>query len=201
MAYSLYYPVMSETPPGLPLSETERAELERLRAEAAARSHRGARAGRWTGAIVLMVLASLIGLTSLTAVWLRSQVLNTERYVETVAPLASDPVIQAAVAARLSAEIVAKLDIQGLAMQAVEALEDRGAPRRLGELVPPLVSGLQSFLNDKIREVVASQRFAEFWANANRMAHEQVEAVLTGKGSKLVSTDNTAIVIDLGQVL
>jgi uncharacterized membrane protein len=96
---------------------------------------------------------------------------------------------------------VTRLDIQGLATQAVQALERQGGPQRLGELVPPLVSGLQSFLNDKIHDVVAGPRFAQFWANANRMAHEQLVAVLTGKGSNLVSTKDTAIVIDLGQVL
>ena len=192
---------MSDISPDRPLSETERAELVRLRAEAAARSHRGARAGRWVGACVLMVLASLVGLTSVAAVWLRSQVLDTGRYVETVAPLASDPAVQDAVAARLSDEIVTKLDIQALATQLVQSLEQRGAPQRVSELVPPLVSGIESFLNDKIHQVVTSARFAQFWENANRTAHEQLDAILTGQGSDLVSTDNTAIVIDLGQVL
>lgn len=193
------------SPPDGPLSESERAELKRLRAEAAARSHRGAHAGRWIGSIVLMVLASLIGLAGVTAIWLRAEVLNTERYVETVAPLASDPAVQQAVSARISDEIVTQLDVQGLATQLVQALQQRGVPPRLGDrlndLVPPLVSGIESFLNDKINEVVASPRFAEFWANANRTAHQQVDAILTGKDSNLISTHNTSIVIDLGQVL
>lgn len=199
--HSPYDPDMSDVAPEQPLSGSERAELERLRAREAARSHRASRAGRWVGSIVLMVLASLLGLASVTAVWLRSQVLDTGQYVETVAPLASDPSIQAAVSARLSNEIVTRLDIQGLATQLVQALEERGAPQRLGDLVPPIVSGIQAFLNDKIREVVASPRFAQFWANANRTAHQQVDAILTGQDSDLVSTDDTSIVVDLGQVL
>ncbi|HZM75709.1 MAG TPA: hypothetical protein VFC19_08270 [Candidatus Limnocylindrales bacterium] len=193
------------SPPDQPLSGAERAELERLRAQASARSHRGAHAWRWVGSLVLMVLAALIGLAAVTAVWLRAEILNTGRYVETVAPLASDPAIQQAVSARLSDEIVTRLDVQGLAVQLVQALEQRGVPPRLGErlndLVPTIVSGIESFLNDKIDEVVASPQFAQFWANANRTAHEQVDAILTGKDSNLVSTNNTSIVIDLGQVL
>jgi len=199
---------MSDSPQSdRPLSETERAELERLRAELAARGQsgarpgRGGRAGRWVGACVLMVLASLVGLASVAAVWLRAEVADTGRYVETVAPLASDPVIQDAVSARLSDVIVTQLDVQGLATSLVDELEDRGAPRRLSELVPPIVSGIKSFLDDRIKEVVASERFAQFWANANRTAHEQVNAILTGKDSNLISTDNTSIVVDLGQVL
>src|SRR5436190_1547876 len=85
------------------------------------------------------VSAALIGLASLTAIWVRSEVLDTSRYVETVAPLASDPAIQAAVSARLSQEIVTRLDIQGYANDLVKALEQRGAPQRLGDLVPPIV--------------------------------------------------------------
>jgi len=48
---------------------------------------------------------------------------------------------------------------------------------------------------------VTSPQFEEFWVNANRTAHTAVQALLTGKESDLVSTNNGAIIIDLGQVL
>jgi hypothetical protein len=190
-----------DTVPGEELNDSEREELMRLRAEADRRSRRGARAGRWVGACALMVVAALLGTAAVTAAWLRSEVLDTGRYVETVAPLASDPAVQEAVAARLSDEVATRLDLQGLATSLVQALEDRGAPQQLSELVPPIVSGIRSFLNDKIHGVVTSEQFAEFWTNANRTAHQEVQALLTGQNGKLVSADNTAIVIDLGQVL
>ena len=47
--------------------------------------------------VVGCVLAPLAGV----AVWARNQVTNTDRYVTTVAPLARDPAIQAAIAERM----------------------------------------------------------------------------------------------------
>lgn len=191
---------MSDVPSAERLTDQERAELDRLRAQTA-RGSGWARAGRWIGSAVLMVLAAVVGLAGITAIWLRSEVLDTGRYVETVAPLASDPVVQDAVSARLSDELVTQLDLQGLATQLAESLEERGAPQRLSDLVPPLVAGVQSFLNDKIRQVVASDQFAQFWASANRTAHENLDRMLTGQDGTVVSTNDTAIVVDLGQVL
>ena len=60
------------------------------------------------------------------AVWARNQVTNTDRYVRTVAPLASDPAIQQAVADQITAQIFTYLDVQGLTNQAVDALAAQG---------------------------------------------------------------------------
>lgn len=82
-------------PPADGLSTSERAELERLQVEVGqlqARTHgRAARAGRWSGATVMVVVAALLFGLSVVAVYVRTQLLDTDRYVATVAPLARDP--------------------------------------------------------------------------------------------------------------
>ena len=80
------------------LDAQERAELERLRAEAAGSGPTGpasrAGRGRWTGAIVLMLLAALLAPLSALATWTRTAILDSDRYVAMVAPLAEDPAVQ-----------------------------------------------------------------------------------------------------------
>jgi hypothetical protein len=54
-------------------------------------------------------------------------------YVRTVAPLASDPAIQQAVADQITAQVLAYLDVQGLTNQAVEALAEQGVRPQLAD--------------------------------------------------------------------
>src|SRR4051794_24083391 len=58
--------------------------------------------GRWRAptAAVLIVIGCILAPLAVTAVWANRQVSDTDRYVETVAPLAKDPAVQAAVATK-----------------------------------------------------------------------------------------------------
>jgi hypothetical protein len=77
-------------------------------------------------AVLLIVVGCVLAPLAGVAVWARNQVTNTDRYVRTVAPLASDPAIQAAVADQITAQVFAYLDVQSLTNQAVDALAARG---------------------------------------------------------------------------
>src|SRR5512133_835915 len=124
----------------LSLSAEERAELERLRAENATLRAQvppggpitsgrpaGARSGgrqRWRAVVatLLIVVACVLAPLSVVAVWTRNQVTNTDRYIATVSPLASDPAIQNAIADQITAKVFTYIDVQGLTTQAVQAL-------------------------------------------------------------------------------
>lgn len=56
------------------------------------------------------MLAPLAGV----AVWARNQVTDTERYLATVSPLASDPAIQNAIADQITAQVFTYVDVRGL---------------------------------------------------------------------------------------
>jgi len=58
--------------------------------------------GRGITAMVCIVVASLLLPLAGITVWVRNLVLNTDRYVSTVKPLATDPAVQQAVAVRIS---------------------------------------------------------------------------------------------------
>lgn len=106
------------------LSTDDRAELERLRAYVAAHpprpSHR--HAWRWTGVVLLLVLTALLIIGSVTTRFVRSQIFDTDRYVTTVAPLATDPAIQKELADKITDAIVGRVDIKAYTADAVNAL-------------------------------------------------------------------------------
>src|SRR5687767_5936048 len=76
---------------------------------------------RWTGAVVLLLIAALLTTLSVVARYARGEIINTEKYVATVAPLASDPAVQSAVANRVSNEVIQKLDVPKLIHDLAEA--------------------------------------------------------------------------------
>ena len=163
------------------LGADERAELERLRAEVAdLRSQVAAAPGvaetppvvpptrprrqRWRSVVatLLIVIGCILAPLSVAAVWAKNQVTNTDRYVETITPLASDPAIQNAVANKITTEIFARLDVQGITNEAVDALAERGLPPRvatsLHALSEPLASGSSELCSRRGREI-RRQRF------------------------------------------
>jgi hypothetical protein len=206
------------------LSPDERAELERLRAEVAdLRTQVSAaptvvepavvaptpspRRQRWRSVVatLLIVVGCILAPISVVAVWTKNLVTDTEQYVATVAPLASDPAIQSAIADKITAEVFTHLDVAGITNQAVDALAERGLPpliaTQLHALSQPLSSGVQSFVRDQVGEVVASDTFANAWSSANRAAHEALVAALTGETREGVTIENDTVSINLGPII
>jgi hypothetical protein len=199
------------------LTEDERAELERLRAEVAtlrdqarqsevaARATVGGRAARqrWRAVIatMLIVLGCVLAPLAGVAVWARNQVTNTERYLATVSPLASDPAIQNAIADQITTQVFTYIDVQGLTVQALDALADRGlSPQLAGQLQAlstPIANGVQSFTRSQVGRIVQSPAFADAWVQANRLAHEELVAALTGEGGGAITVENDTVSINL----
>jgi hypothetical protein len=200
------------------LTESERAELSRLRAENAALRAQGQAAGprpprpggrqRWRSivAVLLIVLGCVLAPLAGVAVWARNQVTNTDRYVATVTPLASDPAIQQAVTDQITAQVFTYIDIQALTTQVVDALaarvEGRGLPPQaavaLQGLAGPVANGVQGFVRTQVERVVQSQAFEDAWIQANRAAHEALVKALTGEGGGSVTIENDTVTLNLG---
>ena len=200
------------------LSADERIELERLRSENAALRAQGQAAGprpprpggrqRWRSivAVLLIVLGCVLAPLAGVAVWARNQVTNTDRYVATVTPLASDPAIQQAVTDQITAQVFTYIDIQALTTQVVDALaarvEGRGLPPQaavaLQGLAGPVANGVQGFVRTQVERVVQSQAFEDAWIQANRAAHEALVKALTGEGGGAVTVENDTVTLNLG---
>ena len=203
---------MAQTRP-IPLDDDERAELERLRAEVA-RMHAAPEQPpvapteptaprhrlRTVGAVILIVLGCVLAPLSAASVWVSTQVTNTDAYVETVAPLIEDPALQKALANPVTNEVFRRLDIQGTAEEVLQTVADRTdlpplIENRLLGLAVPLTDGVQSFVSDQVNAMVASEDFKQLWVEANRTAHQELVATLTGERQGAVQvTDGTVSV-------
>jgi len=162
---------------------------------------RGTRTGRWIGAVALVTVAVLLAIVSVLAVFARNQLLDTDRYVATMSPLARDPAVQAAISRRLTAEVTRRVDLDELGRETSAWLRQQGAPPAVGSLVGPAVNGAESFIAKQISAIVHSDAFARAWDTANRAAHKNLNAVLTGKGSTVVKSQGTTVSVDLGALI
>jgi hypothetical protein len=153
-------------------------------------------------AMLLIVVACVLAPLSVVAIWTRNQVTNTDRYVATVSPLASDPAIQAAIADQITAQVFTYLDVQGLTAQAAEALAQQGnLPPRLADQLQafavPIANGVQSFTREQVGKIVQSPAFADAWVQANRAAHAELVKALTGEGTGAVTVEGDTVSVNL----
>ncbi|WP_037855900.1 hypothetical protein [Streptomyces sp. NRRL F-2799] len=151
-------------------------------------------------AVVLIVLGCLLAPLALVATWTADLADDTDRYVATVAPLAHDPAVQDAAADRITGALMQYLDLAALLKDAAPADRPR-LEKALGALGSSLEDALSGFVEDKAREVVASETFARFWTDANRRLHTTVDKALTGSGGGAVRIEGDAVTVDLAPVI
>lgn len=186
------------TPPQGGSDEDVRAELERVTAERdqleakvetleAPKRHRLRR----VFAPILVALAVLIFTITVPAAWGERTVLNTDRYVATVEPLAEDPAVQRSIATRLTDAVFAALNVQEVISNALSSIGERATL-----LAAPLTNAIHGFVQDEVLKVVQSDAFQTFWVEANRFVHTQVLAVLKGE-SDTVSVIDGKVLLNL----
>jgi hypothetical protein len=151
-----------------------------------ARSRR--RRSRWATALV--VVGSLLLPVAGLSFWARNMLLDTDRYLDTVEPLSTDPAVQAALADRLSEVVVDVLDVQ---TRAAEAL-----PAQASFLAAPIAAGMERVVNELAADLLATDQFQRLWVEVNRVAHDQIVAILEGKSTSRIERDDGQVVVVLG---
>jgi hypothetical protein len=186
--------------------EAQQARIEVLEAEIAARGDRGDGGGgneesgrhRHPGHRVLVTLLLVLGMIltpiTLVALFVKTEITDTSRYVQSVAPLSADPAIQAFVANDVTKRLFAQVNVRSYV--------DEALPPRAQQLAGPITSAIQGFVRDATLRVIQSAQFQKLWADANRIAHTQVVNVLTGKNSgAITATANGEVTVDVSSVV
>ncbi|WP_040796019.1 hypothetical protein [Nocardia higoensis] len=205
------------------LNTAERAELDRLRAEVAAL--RAAAGGapppppprlsrqrwRWAAVALLSVLVAVLAITSVLSRYIRSEILDTDRYVATVAPLATNPALQSEISTRITDAIFERVDVEGLTADALAAVAEsvpaaQNRPRidrAIEGLAPVIDRQARDFVDDTVRSFVHSDQFQDLWVQANRTAHAALVRVATGQaGPESVDIDESGTVtLSLGPMI
>jgi hypothetical protein len=190
------------------LSQEERAELERLRAEKAKLSSQGAGTARkrrfsWRTpvSIVLIVLGCILGPVAVLGVWAGNEVSDTGRWVATVEPLIHDPAIQNVLTDKITAQITSRLNLTGTINQASAQLNSKGLTRISSLLTtfgPQISSAVTGFIHSTVHTVIASPAAAKIWVQVNTVAHRSLVQVLSGQGNGAINTSNGQITLNLG---
>jgi hypothetical protein len=128
--------------------------------------------GRGFGATILAILACVTTIAAVTAAWSSYELLNTNRFVAKVAPLASDPAVQDALSARLTAEVDNLIDPQ--------AFFERVLPEQGAILAVPLGAAVDRWVADKVDAFVRSDQFAQLWEQGIRAVHSAAVTILEG---------------------
>ena len=88
---------------------------------------------RRAAVVLLLVLGCGLTGAALIAMWTRATVLNTDRYVETMAPIGASAAVQKTVADKLEAAITGAIDFDALAREVL--------PDRADVLAPAIATG------------------------------------------------------------
>lgn len=122
---------------------------------------------------VLVLVGSLLTAVTPVIIWSRDEVLNTNAFVNTMAPAGRDPGVQAAVISEVDNQIDAALNKSGL----------------LGAVGGTAV--VDGLVNTAVTSFVHSSAFPPLWDQLTRTAHDQLVLALTGK-----SDENSAVEVD-----
>ena len=167
----------------------------------------GRRSAWWAmTSAVLITVACVLAPLSVASVWASSVLSDTDRYVETVAPIGEQPAVQAALADEVTATIFDNLDVKGITTEALQTLAQLpNVPPRVAGLLPtlavPITDGVQSFTRDQVDSFFASPEFPRIWAEVNRAAHAQVVRLLEGNQGGAVSVQGNQITLNLGPIV
>jgi LPXTG-motif cell wall-anchored protein len=158
---------------------------------------RAAGIARSAGISIILILSVICLVLTPVVIWGRNLVLNTDRYVQTMEPLASDPGVQNTVIAAVDAQFQDRIDLKSV-------LDPVLPPRAAQVLVPPLQSAANSLVNTVATRFVQSDAFKTLWSGLNRAAHTQINYLLTGKAPSNASVrvaSNGDVTLDLSKVV
>ncbi|MER7522229.1 hypothetical protein ABTZ44_04360 [Microbacterium oxydans] len=179
------------------LLEQENAELAKPRRRPVARS---------VVAGIVLAVAVLLAPIAAMGTWARLQLVDADRFVATFAPLAADPDVQDFVADQVSSAIQEQVDFDAVVGDVFDGLRELDLPPRassaLSLLEAPAASGLTSLVDGVIHDVVASDQFADIWAQSLRFTHERAVAIMQNSpGTALQLADDGVLSVDLGLVV
>ncbi len=160
---------------------------------------------RWRSILsgILIVTALVLTPVAAFASWGRVQLVDTDRFVATFAPLANDPAVQELIADEATDAILAKLDIEAMVG---ELFDGTGSitlpPGAIIALQSLAVQGVESLVGNATTRVVASPAFARTFETALRVTHHRTTSLIQGGDAGLVNLDDDGVIaIDVGFVV
>lgn len=151
--------------------------------------------GRGLTAWVLLVIAAILFPITLSAFWAQKTLIDTERYVATVAPLSQDPTVRLAIGNTITAAVVKQLDT---ANRVSDLLTDTP---RLQPLAGPIALGVNNFVATQVTNILDSDQFSGIWEGINRTAQQALLKALSSDPTGAVTIQGDQVVLDTGDII
>ncbi|GAA5203700.1 hypothetical protein [Microbacterium jejuense] len=191
--------------------EALEAENARLRAttdeDATPASDERLKGSRWRAffSALCIVLATILVPTSIVGAWARSELVDEETFVATLAPLAQDPHVQNLIISEAMDAVDAKVDFTEITGNVIDGISDLGlgprAAAALKLLQQPAADGLHNLVETGVTRVVQSDAFADVWTTAVRAAHRALVTTATSDGAGVFVLTDEGLGMKLGPII
>ncbi|PIJ17768.1 hypothetical protein BMH30_12755, partial [Leucobacter sp. OLES1] len=171
--------------------ETRNRELEAAGSSGGA-GRVGPKRGRLraAGVIALIAIGALLAPVAVIGSWARAELVDTDRFVETFAPVVTRPAVQDYISAQAEQAIAQHVDVKGLVGDLLGGIEQLDLPPQAKAALPlltaPAVAGVESLISTAVDRVVRSPEFARVWSTALRETHSRAIAVIQDDPSSAV---------------
>lgn len=151
---------------------------------------RRSRTSAW-GVRILLVIATLLTVVGIFAVWANRQVLNSDNWADTSTALLQNNAIRTQLSDYLVDQLYANVNVAGQLRTAL--------PPRLQPLAGPAAGGLRNLADKAAYELLGRPRVQAAWKASMRLTAQEFINIVEGN-SKLVSLNGNAVFIDLRPV-
>ena len=143
---------------------------------------------------VLVVLAMILVIASSLTVWVQRQALNTDNWVNLSTQLLENDQVREDLSVRLVDALYDGTDVQ-------QQLSERLPPRLKG-LAAPAAGLIRPAAVDAVDKLLQQPAVQKLWADANRVAHDRLVAILKEEDTnRLVQSSNGQVVLDLNPLV
>ena len=149
--------------------------------------------------VIVFVLATVLTPVAVAGNWAHTTILDTERYIETVGPIASSPEVQEAFAGIVTDAIVDQIDTESLVGDFLggilpsNPLTDR--------LAGPLATGINGLIGQAVDSFVSSDLFTNAWIKLNTAAQKGLVAILKNEPSGPIEIQGDDVVLNLDTII
>jgi hypothetical protein len=153
---------------------------------------RGRRRIRTILATLLIVVASILAPIAGITVFVRNQLLNTNRYISNITPITHNPAIVASMSTAVTNQLFTRVNVEDQLKSAL--------PPRADFIAPQLTNALKTQTEQVTTKIIGSNQFNTIWIGMQQRVHRTLVKVLVGDASGTLTTKNGAIVLDLKQL-
>ena len=149
--------------------------------------------------VIVFVLATVLTPVAIAGNWAHTTILDTERYIETVGPIASSPEVQEAFAGIVTDAIVDQVDTETLVGDFLggilpsNPLTDR--------LAGTLATGINGLIGQAVDSFVSSDLFTNAWIKLNTAAQKGLVAILQNEPSGPIEIQGDDVVLNLDTII